>query len=494
METITKIRRLRLVKGQSISAIARDLNLSRNTVKKYLNTTDLPSYQRQRQPRPQLGQWQQRLSDWLTADHHLPKRQRRTARRLFECLQAEGYTGAYDSVQRFVRDWKNSDGPRPQQAFVPLAFAPGDACQFDWSLEHVVLGGVSQAIKLAHFRLAYSRQMFLVAYPRETREMVLDAHVRAFDFFGGVPQRMVYDNLKTVVDSVLSGKARQFNRHFLALANHYLFEPVACTPAAGWEKGQVENQVGNVREWLFTPTPRFADLAALNAWLAERCRVLAARPHPSGEGTIGDWFGREQPQLQPVQQPFDGYTEQLQRVSSTCLVSIDRNRYSVPAEHAGQVVAVRVRADSLSVVVNGKEVAHHARCFGRNQLCCQLWHYVPLLAHKPGALRDGVPFTPEQLPPAFARLHAQVIKQPQGDRQLAELLLAARPHGVDALEVACELAAEQGSLSVAVALNALHRLTAPPRPEQLAIDQLALVVEPAANCARYDSLRQVHHG
>ena len=334
METITKIRRLRLVKGQSISAIARDLNLSRNTVKKYLNTTDLPSYQRQRQPRPQLGQWQQRLSDWLTADHHLPKRQRRTARRLFECLQAEGYTGAYDSVQRFVRDWKNSDGPRPQQAFVPLAFAPGDACQFDWSLEHVVLGGVSQAIKLAHFRLAYSRQMFLVAYPRETREMVLDAHVRAFDFFGGVPQRMVYDNLKTVVDSVLSGKARQFNRHFLALANHYLFEPVACTPAAGWEKGQVENQVGNVREWLFTPTPRFADLAALNAWLAERCRVLAARPHPSGEGTIGDWFGREQPQLQPVQQPFDGYTEQLQRVSSTCLVSIDRNRYSVPAEHA----------------------------------------------------------------------------------------------------------------------------------------------------------------
>ena len=269
---------------------------------------------------------------------------------------------------------------------------------------------------------------------------------------------------------------------------------MACTPAAGWEKGQVENQVGNVREWLFTPTPRFADLAALNAWLAERCRVLAARPHPSGEGTIGDWFDREQPQLQPVQQPFDGYTEQLQRVSSTCLVSIDRNRYSVPAEHAGQVVAVRVRADSLSVVVDGKEVAHHARCFGRNRLCCQLWHYVPLLAHKPGALRDGVPFTPEQLPPAFARLHAQVIKQPQGDRQLAELLLAARPHGVDALEVACELAAEQGSLSVAVALNALHRLTAPPRPEQLAIDQLALVVEPAANCARYDSLRQVHHG
>ena len=271
METITKIRRLRLVKGQSISAIARDLNLSRNTVKKYLNTTDLPSYQRQRQPRPQLGQWQQRLSDWLTADHHLPKRQRRTARRLFECLQAEGYTGAYDSVQRFVRDWKNSDGPRPQQAFVPLAFAPGDACQFDWSLEHVVLGGVSQAIKLAHFRLAYSRQMFLVAYPRETREMVLDAHVRAFDFFGGVPQRMVYDNLKTVVDSVLSGKARQFNRHFLALANHYLFEPVSCTPAAGREKGQVSVK---------TEPPLAAILHAARPPCARAMAATTANPRP----------------------------------------------------------------------------------------------------------------------------------------------------------------------------------------------------------------------
>lgn len=139
-----------------------------------------------------------------------------------------------------------------------------------------------QTIKVAHFRLAYSRQMFLVAYPREAQEMVLDAHNRAFSFFGGVPARMIYDNLKAVVDAILVGKERQFNRRFLALANHYLFEPVACTPASGWEKGQVENQVGNVREWLFTPLARFASFATLNDWLA-----LPGRPCPCRSR----WFG-----------------------------------------------------------------------------------------------------------------------------------------------------------------------------------------------------------
>jgi transposase len=157
-----------------------------------------------------------------------------------------------------------------------------------------------QTIKLAHFRLTYSRQMFVVAYPRETQEMVFDAHDRAFAFFGGVPVRMVYDNLKTVVEAIFVGKERQFNRRFLTLANHYLFEPVACTPESGWEKGQVENQVGNIREWLFTPQPRLADFAELNAWLARRCVELAGRRHPvETDRTVADCFAEEQPLQRP---------------------------------------------------------------------------------------------------------------------------------------------------------------------------------------------------
>lgn len=196
-----------------------------------------PSIRRERQPAPKLGTHQSTLEAWLTQDSQRPKGQRRTAQRLFEDLQREGYAGAYDSVQRFVKAWKARRPGARQDAFVPLVYAAGDACQFDWSHEHVILGGVAQVVKLAHFRLAHSRQMFLAAYPRESQEMVFDAHNRAFAFFGGVSARMIYDNPRTIVDAIFSGKARQFSRRFLALASHYLFEPVACTPASGWEKG-----------------------------------------------------------------------------------------------------------------------------------------------------------------------------------------------------------------------------------------------------------------
>ena len=174
-----------------------------------------------------LGGFQETLETWLRVERQSPKAQRRTARRLFEGLQAEGYRGAYDSVQRFVRCWKAiKAGPAITQAYAPLSFSPGEVCQFDWSHEHVELGGVMHIIKVAHFRLTFSRQMFVVAYPRKTQEMVFDAHNRAFASFGGVPQRMVYDNLKAVVETIFAGKERLFNRRFLVLANHYVFELV----------------------------------------------------------------------------------------------------------------------------------------------------------------------------------------------------------------------------------------------------------------------------
>ena len=194
--------------------------------------------------------------------------------------------------------------------------------------------------------MAHSRQMFVVAYPREIQEMVLDAHVCAFAFFGGVPARLIYDNLKTVVDTVYSGKERQFNRRFLTMANHYLFEPVACTPAFGCSIGQVENQVGNIREWLFTPLARFASFVELNAWLATRCKELAQRKHPTqGQRTIAEYFAEEQPLLRPITASFDGYVENMMLASPTCLVLVDRNRYSVPASYAGQAVSARTTAD-----------------------------------------------------------------------------------------------------------------------------------------------------
>ena len=240
MDIIYEIRRRHSVQKQSVSTIAREMGISLPTVRKHLNTVEEPKYERKQPASPKLGEFEPKLIAWLVEEAKLPRQRRRTACRLFEGLQEIGYLGAYDSVQRFVKRWKSGNvGPKLTESFVPMAFAQGDACQFDWSQEQVELGGIVQTIKVAHFRMAYSRQMFVAAYPRETQEMVLDAHNRAFAFFGGVPARLIYDNLKTVVDVVYTGKERQFNRRFLTLANHYLFEPVACTPASGWEKGQV---------------------------------------------------------------------------------------------------------------------------------------------------------------------------------------------------------------------------------------------------------------
>ena len=195
MDIIYEIRRRHLVQKQSITDIARDMNLSRPTVRKHLATVEEPKYQRVQPVAPKLGQFEEQLTAWLVEESKLAKSRRRSGQRLFEGLQALGYSGAYDSVQRFVHRWKHSNqGPKITEAFVPLIFLPGDACQFDWSQEQVELGGVLQHIKVAHFRMAYSRQMFVVAYPREQQEMVLDAHSRAFLFFGGVPARLIYEN------------------------------------------------------------------------------------------------------------------------------------------------------------------------------------------------------------------------------------------------------------------------------------------------------------
>ena len=499
MDTIAEIRRRHLVSKESISSIARDLKLSRPTVRKHCRTQSEPIYQRHTQPAPMLGAFQETLENWLRTERLLPKAQRRTGRRLFECLQVEGYRGAYDSVQRFVRRWKAAkSGPTLTQAFVPLSFAPGEVCQFDWSYEHVELAGVMQTIKVAYFRLAFSRQMFVVAYPRETQEMVFDAHNRAFAFFGGVPLRMVYDNLKAVVDTIFTGKERLFNRRFMTLANHYLFEPVACTPASGWEKGQVENQVGNIREWLFTPLARFTSLAALNEWLATRCRELAQRKHPATpEHSIAACFATEQATLRKITAPFDGYVEHMVRASSTCLVALDRNRYSVPAAFAGRAVSVRSTAAQVRIVTDGAVIAEHKRCFGRDQLICDPWHYLPVLERKPGALRNGAPFQSWDLPASVQRVRDHILKQPKGDRAFVELLMMAREFGLDVLEVACDLVLNGAVVNASVVLNEMRRLIAPAQPILLNVpDMLKLQIEPLADCGRYDHLRggdHVHH-
>ena len=337
VETIARVRRDYFVDGKSIKAIMRDRKISRNTVRKIVRGGETAfCYERRSQPRPRLEPCLDDLNRLLEENAKQPARCRRTIRQICDVLQESGYEGGYDSVLRYARQWESAHTTGARNAFIPLWFAPGEACQFDWSHEDMLLAGMPMRIKVAHVRLCHSRMFLLVAYPRETQEMVFDAHDRAFSLFGGACRRGIYDNMKTAVDAVFVGKKRQFNRRFERMCSHYLVEPVACTPRAGWEKGQVENQVGNARKWFFSPRPRFQSLAELNAWLADRCMAHArVAAHPDiPDKTVWEVFEEERSALIPYPGAFDGWRETSASATKTCLVRFDRNRYSVAAQAA----------------------------------------------------------------------------------------------------------------------------------------------------------------
>ena len=494
VETIAKIRRAHLAQGKSIKSIARELRVSRKVVRKVLRSgaTEF-RYEREVQPRPKLGRWREVLDGLLASNSRKTPRERLTLIRLFEELRGAGYEGGYDTVRRYARRWEKAQGVGSAAAFVPLSFAPGEAYQFDWSHEVVVLDGVTTTVKVAQVRLCHSRMPYVRAYPRESQEMVFDAHDRAFAFFKGACTRGIYDNMKTAVDAVFVGKHRAFNRRFAQMCAHYLVEPVACTPAAGWEKGQVENQVGMIRERFFTPRLRFASYEELNAWLADRCVAHAkAHRHPEiAEATVWSVFEAERAHLLSYAGPFDGFHATPAAVSKTCLVRFDSNKYSVAAKAVGRPVEIHAYADRLVIRQDGVVVANHIRRFGRNQTAYDPWHYVPVIARKPGALRNGAPFKDWVLPAAIERVRRRLAGSHDGDRQMVDILGAVLSDGLPAVEAACAAALRQGLCSGDVILNILARAREPePVPSILTPATLALDHAPRADCGRYDALRR----
>ena len=494
VETIGRIRRERFVKGKSIKQIARDLGLSRNTVRKVLRSEETSfAYEREVQPRPKLGRWTADLDRLLTANTSSSARERLTLIRLFEELRALGYEGGYDAVRRYARHWSEEHAGQTAAAFVPLSFAPGEAYQFDWSHEIVMMNGATITVKVAHMRLCHSRMFIARAYPRETQEMVFDAHERAFAFFKGACARGIYDNMKTAVDTIFVGKDRQYNRRFLQMCSHHLVDPVACTPASGWEKGQVENQVGLVRERFFTPRLRFKTYDELNAWLLDKCIAYAkTHAHPErADTTIWAAFEEERPHLVPYRGRFDGFHALPASVSKTCLVRFDNNKYSVSASAVGRPVEIHAYADRIVIRQDGRIVAEHARCYGRGETVYDPWHYVPVLARKPGALRNGAPFKDWVLPAALERVRRKLSGSDDGDRQMVSILAAVLTDGLPAVEAACAEALAEGVHSADVIINILARRRDPPPIGPIATPaSLTLRHAPIADCARYDQLRR----
>jgi len=302
-----KIRRMFYREHLSINEIQRRTSLSRNTIKKWLKAPGDGAVKYQRAKKPgKLTPFESRLLLALEADVRRPRKDRRTAKILFQEIRKDGYAGGYTIVCDFVRNWRNQ-GSQSKAAYVPLKFALGEAFQFDWSEEWLVIGGIHRKVLAAHTKLCASRAFMLSGYPSQNHEMLFDAHTRAFAAFGGVPKRGIYDNMKTAVDKVSKGNGRVVNTRFFAMTAHYLFDPDFCNVASGWEKGVVEKNVQDMRRriWNEAKQQPFSSFDDLNHWLEVRCRALWSEiQHPDYTGiTLADALEQEQLYLMPMPDP-----------------------------------------------------------------------------------------------------------------------------------------------------------------------------------------------
>ena len=323
--------------------------------------------------------------------------------------------------------------------------------------------------------------------------MVFDAHDRAFASFGGACTRGIYDNMKTAMETVLVGKERQYNRRFLQMCSHYLVQPVACTPASGWEKGQVENQVGLVRERFFAPRLRFRSYDELNAWLLDKCVAYArAQRHvDQPERTIWDVFEEERGKLVEYRGPFDGFHTVPASVTKTCTVRLDNNKYSVQSTAVGRPVEIQAYADRIVIRQDRNVVGEHVRSFCRNQMVYDPWQL------RPGAGSQARSLAKRCAVPRLGTAAGDGASQAQVEGcQRSRPADGVDPDGgtvgwADAVETACQQALAENVCSSAVILNILARRRDPaPAVTILTPDALRLQHEPQADCACYDSLRR----
>lgn len=321
--------------------------------------------------------------------------------------------------------------------------------------------------------------------------MVFDAHVRAFEFFGGTPARGIYDNMKTAVTKILCGKDRQWNPNFERMCAHYIIEPTACNPASGNEKGRVERQVQISREAFFTPMPKGKNLQELNDLLTSQVITYnATHKHPEyKDKTLDEVFVEEQHCLVSTPVPFDGCKDTNIKVATTCLARFDRNSYSVECSCAGKIVQCKSYADKVVFIRDGKEVGRHERKFTKGQTYYNWMHYLPLLARKPGALRNGAPFADMVLPDELNKVQQHLKQHSNGTRDFAHILSYIPIESMESVVSACAEAIKAKTISKDVILNILLRSNdIANEPDEQKIVYLQLKHVPIADFSSYEAL------
>jgi len=454
---------------KSVRQIAGELKCSRKTVDKAIASAEPSPYIRTvPYPSPKLGAFHARIHELLAEQARQPRKQRYTSHRIFEILQAEGYTGSESRIRGYIGQHKRAT-KRPA-VFVPLEFDPGQDAQVDWGEAIAILGGVRQKLQLFVMRLCYSRRTFAMVFPTQRQEAFLLGHVQAFHFFEGVPQRISYDNLTTAIRPIFTGRTRQEQQAFTAFRSHYLFESHFCTPNAGHEKGQVEHGVGYGRRNFLVPLPEADSFETLNQLLLARCQRDDVRQVQGLPESIGSLWKAEQPLLRPLP-PRD---IACCVTTSVCLtpysqVVFETNRYSVPVERARAHLVLKAYPFHIEILHQDSIIARHPRCYDRETDVFDPLHYLPLLEQRPGAFDHAKPIRRwrEHWPLCYKRLLHRLREQwpdGRGIREFVRILHLHQAHPAQLIEQAIEQALTYGCIHADGVTLCLHQLLHPDHP------------------------------
>jgi len=425
VEIYAQVRRQVMVEGQSQRSVARDFAISRDTVAKMLRHALPPGYRRSAPAaRPKLAPFLEWIEATLAADKLVHRKQRHTAKRIFDRLKAEhGYTGGYTAIKDAVAELER----RTREMFVPLVHPPGDA-QVDFGEARVVIGGVEQKCHFLAMDLPHSDAPFVAVFPRETTEAFCQGHVDAFAFFGGVPRSILYDNTTIAVARILADGERKRTQVFDQLVSHYLFKDRFARVGKGNDKGNVEGLVKYTQRTILTPVPHAPDWETLGAQVRERCLARRAERVRGSDGSIGERLLADQTAFLPVPAaPFDCCRIVAGRVSSQSLVRFQRNDYSAPVAHGYQEVLVKAYVHDVVLCRGSEVIARHRRSYEHDVMVFDPMHYLPLIERKPGCLDQAAPLAGWALPEDFAVLR-RLLDRRLGKRGAREYISVLRLH------------------------------------------------------------------
>jgi transposase len=451
VEDRERVRRAYFLEKKTQRQIAREMKMARKTVRKAIASAEAAQYSLRRpRARPVLGAYKARIDELLREAEQMPRKQRYTGHKIYTLLQGEGYTGAESTVRAYIGRQRRRQ-KRPQ-VYLPLEFDPGQDGQVDWGEAEVILNGQQVTVQLFFMRLCYSRRLFVMAFPAQTQMAFLEGHVQAFAFFGGVPHRLSYDNLKAAVQTILQGKNRREQQAFVVFRSHYLFESHFCTPGQGHEKGSVEHGVGFGRRNYLVPMPQVASFAELNTLLLAQCQADDTRQVEGQPVTIGAAWALERPALLLLPpEPFRCCSTKPVCLTPYSQVEFETNRYSVPADRAQRHLVLRAYPFAVEILDHEQVLARHPRCYERNQDVLDPLHYLPLLEQRPGAFahakpvrrwRANWPLVYEQL---LVRLQAQE-SEGRGIREFVRILKLHAHYPAASVQTAVERALTWGCI------------------------------------------------